>query len=276
MSLAKRCPIVIWFCILFLVFPLGCAQTPQKILQYDLGSVGVVHGNFTPEVMLDKPARGWLPGAGRVSAKWSGKILSLPFTSGGFHCSGEGCGLAVIVLLGLTVTAATVGGMAGGVVGAVKAEPAKKVDEAENIINDAIAKLKIQETLRDHVIKEAQKKAKGRFTVLEGYGPTSLDQKVTYGHWEAKGIDTVLQISVVWFGLVGKWELNPPLNLEMDVQVKVIQVKDDKELFSEIFHYSGGQRLFSEWCVDNARPLHDEFDRCYSDLADKIVAALFL
>ena len=124
--------------------------------------------------------------------------------------------------------------------------------------------------------KEAQQKAKGRCTALEGYGPTSLDQKVTYGHLEAKGIDAVLQISVVWFGLVGKWELNPPLNLEMDVQVKVIQVKEEKELFSEIFHYSGGQRLFSEWCVENARPLHDEFDRCYSDLADKIVTALFL
>jgi hypothetical protein len=50
--------------------------------------------------------------------------------------------------------------VAGAVVGAVKAEPTNKVDEAENIINSAIFKLRIQETLRDHVVKEAQEETR--------------------------------------------------------------------------------------------------------------------
>ncbi len=275
MPVPKNYLILIWLCIFFLVFPLGCAQTAKQIPKCELGSVGVVHGNFTPQVILDKPARGWLAGAGRGFVDWSGKAFVAPFSGGGGRCSGDGCGIAALIILALAVTAATVGGIAGGVVGAVKAEPAKKVDEAESIINEAIAKLKIQETFRDHFVKEAQKKTRGHFTVLEGYGPTSIDQKATYGHLANRGIDTIFQISVTRFGLTGKWELNPPLKLEMDVQVKVIQVRDEKELFSKIFHYTGGQQLFSEWCVDNARPLRDEFDQCYSILSDEIITALF-
>lgn len=275
MPVPKNYLILIWLCIFFLVFPLGCAQTAKQIPKYELGSVGVVHGNFTPKVILDKPARGWLAGAGRGSANWAGKAFAAPFSGGGGRCSGDGCGIAALIILALAVTAATVGGIAGGVAGAVKAEPAKKVDEAESIINEAIAKLKIQETFRDHFVKEAQEKTRGRFTVLEGYGPASIDQKATYGHLANRGIDTIVQISVIRFGLTGKWEINPLLSLEMDVQVKVIQVRDEKELFSEIFHYTGGQQLFSEWCVDNARPLNDEFDLCYRSFSDKIITALF-
>ncbi|MEN6318412.1 MAG: hypothetical protein ABFD82_06610 [Syntrophaceae bacterium] len=279
MSLPKRYPIIIWLCILFLVLPLGCAQTTIKYLpKDDFGSVGIVCGNFIPEVMLDKPARGWLYGAGRGSAnlagKWASKILSIPDF---FQCPQDiACAFVLISILAITVSAATIGGLAGAVDGAVKAEPSKKVDEAENIINETVAKLKIQETLRDRVGKEARKKARGRVTVFEGYGPTSIDQIATYGHLANKGIDTILQISVMRFGLIGKWEVNPHLNLEMIVQAKVIRVKDGEELHSEIFRYTGGSKLFSEWCVDNARPLHDEFDQCYNVLAENIITTLFL
>ena len=276
MLLPKRHPIIIWICTLLLVSPLGCVRVAKTLPPKDLGSVAVVYGNFTPEIMLDKPAKGWLAGAGRGSANWAGKIFAWPFTNDSLPiCDGELCGLALLVMLALTTTAATVGGMAGAVVGAVKAEPAKKVDEAENIINSAVAKLRIQETLRDHVVKEAQKEERGCFTVLEGYGPTSIDQKVSYRHLTERGFDTILQISVIRFGLIGKWELNPPLQLEMVVQVKVIQARDDKELYSDIFQYTGESRKFSEWCAENAQALQDEFERCYRVLAEDIISRLF-
>jgi hypothetical protein len=276
MPVPKNYLILIWLCIFFLVFPLGCVRVAKKPPIDDVGSIAVVCGNFTPEVILDKPARGWLAGAGRGFAEWSGKILSAPSGSGGGSCSGEGCGLGALVLLALIVTTATIGGMAGGVVGAVKAEPAKKVDEAENIINAAITKLKIQETLRDHVLKEAQKETYKRFTLVEGHGPASIDQRVVYGHLADKGFDTILQISVMRFGLIGKWEVNPPLQLKMFVQVKVIQARDGKELYSDIFQYSGKSRKFFEWCVDNAQALQGEFELCYNTLAKKIISTLFL
>jgi hypothetical protein len=278
MPVPKNYLILIWLCIFFLVFPLGCVRVAPKPPIDDVGSIAVVCGNFTPEVILDKPARGWIAGAGRGFAEWSGKILSAGFRSGGGggSCSGEGCGLAALVFLALIVTTATIGGMAGGVVGAVKAEPAKKVDEAENIINAAIAKLKIQETLRDHVLKEAQQETHKHFTIVEGYGPASVDQTLAYGHLADKGFDMILQISVMRFGLTGEWVVNPPLQLKMVVQVKVIQARDDKELYSDIFQYSGESRKFSEWCADNAQALQGEFERCYSTLAKNIISKLFL
>jgi uncharacterized membrane protein len=273
MTLPKRHRIIIWLCILYLVFPLGCVPAAKRIPPKELGSIAVVHTNFTPEIMLDKPAKGWLAGAGRGSVNWMGKVFSWPFTQAGPPiCTGQGCGLALLMVLALTTSVATIGGMAGGVVGAVKAEPAKKVDEAENIIKEAIAKLKIQETFRNHVAREAQQDKRGRFTILEGYGPTSLDQKATYRNLADRGIETILQISIVRIGLIGKWEVNPQLQLEMAVQVKIIRARDDKELYSDIFLYTGKSRKFSEWCADNAQALNDELEQCYSVLAEDIIA----
>jgi hypothetical protein len=276
MRVPKNHPMLIWLCILLLVFPFGCMPIIKAPPPKDIISIAIVGGNFTPEVIIDKPAKGWFAGAGRGFVGWSTKILSAPLSGGMGSCSGQGCGLGAVILLAVIVTAATVGGVAGSVVGAVKAEPAKRVDEHEKIISNSIAKLKTQETMLDHVLKVAQQKTQKNFAIVEGFGPNSNDQKVVYGHFEDKGFDAILQISVTSFGLVGKWEVNPELQLKMFVQVKVIQAKDDTELYSDIFQYTGKSRKFSEWCANNAQELNDEFERCYGTLAEKIISKLFL
>ena len=61
----------------------------------------------------------------------------------------------------------------------------------------------------------------------------------------------------------------------MFAQVKVIQARDDKELYSDTFQYTGERRRFSEWCAENAQALQDEFERCYRVLAEDIISRLF-
>jgi hypothetical protein len=48
--------------------------------------------------------------------------------------------------------------------------------------------------------------------------------------------------------------------------------RDDKELYSDFFQYTGKSRKFSEWCADNAQALNDELELCYSVLAEDIIA----
>jgi hypothetical protein len=276
MPVPKAHPVILWLCALLLLFPLGCAHVDKPAPAPDLDSVAVVCGAFTPEFQLDKPAKGWLAGAGRGFASWSGKAMAAPFQAGGGgSCSGQGCGLAYAVLLAVAVSAATVGGIAGSVVGAVKAQPAQKVEEAEAVIARAVAGLKAHETLRDHVLKKAQGQTPKRLTAVEGIGPASLDDRVAYGPLAQRGFDTVLQLSVVRLGLVGQWEVNPPLRLTMSVQAKMIRTADNRELFAETFPYLGASRPFSEWSADDARLLEEEFEACYDAVAARIVSRLF-
>jgi hypothetical protein len=208
----RRFPALVWLCILVSILPMGCAHVPESLPPGEMGSIALVHAHFAPEMTLDQPARGWLAGAGRGSADWAGKIMTAPLSGGGWGgCSGPGCGLALAVILAVTTAAATVGGVAGAVVGAVKAEPARQVAEAESLIRTAIAELRVQESLRDHVTREALKENRGSWTFLEGEGPVLQGQKVSYRRLAERGFDTVLEISVLRFGLIGPWEVNPPL-----------------------------------------------------------------
>ncbi len=271
----KRYPALLWFCILVSMLPMGCVHVAQTPPSKELGSIAVVQGHFAPEMTLDRPAKGWLAGAGRGSADWAGKVMAAPWSSGGWGgCSGQGCGLALAVILALTTAAATVGGVAGAIVGAVKAEPAGQVADAESLIRRAVTELRVQESLRDHVIREALKAKRGNWTFLDGEGPTLPGQKVSYRHLAERGFDTLCETSVLRFGLIGPWEVNPPLRLEMDAQVRVVRAGEDREIYSRTFRYIGGSKKHSEWCAADAQPLRDEFQKCYEVLARQIVSGL--
>ncbi|MCE5262539.1 MAG: hypothetical protein LLG97_03275 [Deltaproteobacteria bacterium] len=271
----KRYPALLWLCILVSILPMGCAHVTQTPPSKELGSIALVQGHFAPEMTLDRPAKGWLAGAGRGSANWAGKVMAAPWTGGGWGgCSGQGCGLALAVILALTTAAATVGGVAGAVVGAVKAEPAGEVAYAESLIRTAVAELRVQDSLRDHVTREALKERRRNWAFLEGEGPALAGQKVSYRHLAERGFETVLEISVLRFGLIGPWEVNPPLRLEMDAQVRVVRTGEDNEIYSRTFRYAGGSKKHSEWCADDAQPLQSEFERCYGGLAVDIVSGL--
>lgn len=271
--------IIAWFCIIALILQFGCAHAPTPYLPDEvrahLGTVGIVPAKFPPQTDLSVPAKGWLAGAGRKSARWAGKGL---FESAGntSNCRGDTTGLCAFLVITLVVTTATVSGLAGGVTGAIQAEPSKKVRFAEEVITTVIASLKMQETLCDRVALVAENQTGDRVVVVPGQGPASPEEKSSYGSLAGKGIDTVLEIAVPRLALVGDWDVNPALQFQTDSHIRLVRTADGKELYDTFITYEGATLTFYEWSDNNAQAFFDELEKAYLDLAKRIVGEMFL
>ncbi len=153
------------------------------------------------------------------------------------------------------------------VVGAIKAAPAAKVEEATAALNKALGDLKVQETLRDRVLQEAREQTRHNFVLIQDQAP--------YSSLADKGIDTVLEIGVEGPGLAGSG-INPKLPLGMSVRARLIRVSDGTVLYSDNWTYSASGRKFTKWSADNAKQFREEVDRACQSLAEQIVKQLFL
>jgi hypothetical protein len=268
-------PILHWLLIMSLVSQLSCAHESAVLSETDrqkLGSVGVVAANFVPAFELQKPAKGGFSGFGRGLAGGAAKGFTAPLSSGG----GSSDGLGGIVILGLSVIFGTVGGIVGGVSGAIKAVPASDVESAETALNKAIKVQNIQEKLRDRVLQLAKYWPKYRITALPEKGPAAPDEKVSYSFLSSKGVDTVLEVSVRNFGLSGKWEVNPPLQFFMNSTARLVQVKDDKELYNQTFTYISSTHNFTDWATADSKLFYEEMDQAYDYLSSQIVNNLLV
>ena len=153
------------------------------------------------------------------------------------------------------------------VVGAIRAAPASKVEEATASLNKALGDLKVQETMRDRVLQEAREQTRHNFVLIQDQAP--------YSSLADKGIDTVLEISVERLDLAGSG-LNPKLPLVINVRARLVRVQDETNLYSDKWTYSGYGQKFTEWAADNAKQFREEVDRACQSLAEQIVKQLFL
>jgi hypothetical protein len=273
--------IIVWFCVISLISQFGCAHIPTPTsylpdeVRAQLGTVGIVSAKFRPEVDLSVPAKGWLAGAGRKSAQWAGKGAFGPM-GGSSGCGGDSSGLCGLFVIALSVTAGTIGGLAGGVAGAIQSEPSQKVGFAEAVITNVIAGLNMQENLCDRVTKFALNQTSENIVVVTKQGPISPEEKNSYGSLAGKGIDTVLEIAITRFALAGDWDINPPLQFQMDSHIRLVRTIDGKELHDSSIKYQGRTLIFSKWTDNNVQPFFEELDKAYQSIAEKIVGEVFL
>jgi hypothetical protein len=112
------------------------------------------------------------------------------------------------------------------------------------------------------------------FATMQG---THFTVKENNYHFLAdQGIDTVLETAVLRFGLSGDQGMNPPLVFFMSLYVRLVRTSDGSVLYMERFGYSGKERKFTEWAFENAKPFREEFSRCYENLAEQVVNAIFV
>ena len=278
MSAALR-TIIAWFCVIALISQSGCAHSPKPPLpdevRAQLGTVGIAAAKPRPEAALDIPAKGWLAGAGRKSARWAGKgaLGPLQAPSG---CGGDRSGLCALLIIAFSVTAGTIGGLAGGVVGAFQAEPSKKVGFAEEVITTVIDSLKMPEALRDRVAQVARSRTGDRMVVVPNQGPPGTEENNPYGYLAEKGIDTVLEIAIPRFALAGESDINPPLEFQMNSLIRLIRTTNGKVLYETSIDYRGSSMIFYGWVDNNAQPFFEELETAYQFLAERIVAEVFM
>ncbi len=237
---------------------------PPKRLRADLGRIGIVSASFQPEVRFHTPMT-----KGKASLHGAGAGAVLVLSSAAQGCIGSGCA----GVLALVPVAAAV----GSIVGAITGVPSQKIKETEDTLNDYLAAVNFQETMRERFLKAARKQTRYPFLLLEVQGPTFLDEEVTYGSLSNKGIDTILEIGLRKCELSGaKNSINPDLYFLMAAGIRLIRATDGHVLFSRNFVYELTPYKFSEWSANNAQPFREELDRGFRYLAMEIVKALTL
>ena len=263
--------------VVFLILPLiiglsGCAihkpkpyalpSPPSEAVREKLGTIGVASARFLPKTEMRKPMG---KGSGAASGAGTGALLMIQ----GGALTSDPYGL----LLGVAL--APVGAVVGSVVGAVRGVSSEHVKKAEDAINKTISELKIQATMRDYVLRAAQQKTEYHFVDLEGQGPETPESKVDYNFLANRGINTVLEITVPVFGLIGKG-IDPPLAFFMILQTKLVRTTDGSVLYEQKLEYIRGHRTFTSWAANNAKQFIDEFHCCYQSLSEKVVEEVFL
>jgi hypothetical protein len=148
--------------------------------------------------------------------------------------------------------------------GAAAAEAPATVEEAEAHLKAALATMRIQETMRDHVVRVAQSLPNVDLTVVDGQGPESSSDLLTYFPLHDTNVESVLELRVTRLWLSSnqsffqplrttfsdkdqspidpyrELEINPPMSLGMEVRGRLIRTADKVVLFDNTWKYEGG------------------------------------
>ena len=290
-------------CAIFLFVQWGCAtQHTSHRLPTQLGKVGVVSAQYTPAVEFELPAKGWLGGAARGAASGTKAFIVLvpsavvlAGASFAALCCTFGAGAGHGLVGGMWAAAALVKGagymVVGPFYGAAAAELPATVEEAEAQLKATLVSMRIQETMRNHVVHSASV-ANVNLTVLDGQGPESFSDLLTYFPLEDTNVDSVLELRVtrLWLSTNESFfaplttikpspsqelEINPPLSLGMEVRGRLIRTADKVVLYDNTWKSEGESHLFVEWAANDAQLFVKEFERAFNSLAGQVVATIF-
>jgi hypothetical protein len=259
-------PLVCTGLILVLLTQAACNLTPKlpdTRYQGSLTRIAVVAAAEAPDVQL----QGFVRGKGSGAAAGAGSsFLSCLGELGHSSCSGDICGVALIIGLGLCGAA--------GVVGAVQAPRASSVRQTESSLLAAVQAGEIQETLRRKVEDLA---------LLEGHAVASPDPELTrraarlgdYRPLADAGFDQVLEVGLSQVSAAGSGSKGAQ-QLLMQARVRLIRSRDNRELTSADYLYQGERRLPAEWAAEQGAALVPALQAGYATLGTHIHDSIFL
>jgi hypothetical protein len=254
-----------------LVIQLGCSGTvglpepPSEQLRKHFGTIGVVSVQFVPEIEILTPAKGWTSRGARRAVHYTREMWAVLGTDT------PGCVLACA----LTPFVA----LGGCIAGASKELPAAEVEKDQEEFNKHVhTSIEIQEKMRAQFIQVAREQTHYAFVVLEDQGPATPNEELSYDSLADHGIDTVIEIGVLNFGLRGHWtEINPPLSLFMTLRTRLNRIADGEVVYDATLTYeSVVNQRFDVWVANEAQLFKEELGPCYPTLVKKIVEEVFL
>jgi len=263
---------IVYVLVLFLILP-GCATThkaptPEELTSF--GTIGVTRAFYLPETDFDVPAKGRPEGAIKGAAVAFAGVME-----GGMRVpvSGEAAGFYLLFLFALATAATPV----GAVVGAVRAMPGKEAASSEALAKEILERMRTQEVLRDEILGAGIEKSGHRLIPVDGVGPSSVDNVVTYKSLAGKGIDTVLEVALQRIALESDtWGSNPPLKFTMKARCRLVRVADGTVIDDHEYRTSSAERRFTDWTSDNAALLGKEYANGYRKLASAVIQRIFL
>lgn len=159
-------------------------------------------------------------------------------------------------------------------VGRPAASVSEKLAEAgglESYINEVSSGVKLQEGLRDNVVKTGQARTRRSFVGVDDLGPAVPHEEVSYTALGSYGIDTVIEVAVEAIGW-SRGESRTPVArpaLFMTAWVRLVRVADDQVVDKTMFRFEGVSRSADEWTQPT---LEREIDYAFKWLAERIVA----
>lgn len=252
--------------VLALVFLLqaACATAPPEpsLSRPEVGRLAIVAGARLPNMVFEGFAHGKAEGALRTAGGTFADCLG----GMGGGCSGDFCGIVLIIALGLCSTA----GMVGGVVGAVATPSAGRIRAAESVVTATVAAADIQNALRGSIMANAL--AAGEQMVEPPPGEAIADAH-DYAALAALGAQTVLEAGLIEVGTAGPGT-SEPVAFYMKARVRLVRAADGEALLVRDYSYAGPRLTIADWAQDDGRPLRDALTAGYEMLGRRIYESL--
>jgi len=254
----------------------GCSATPRiytmpprelENIRAGVGTVGVVLVEAPAESEVLLPAKGFWGGVQR------GVIVGvrLPVLVGFVSPIPGGTALGIIV--------APFTAMFGGVYGAITAPPAREVEAAETMLEEASAVIRQMDLRTDFintVIRFGNDRTDKTFVRLPEPGVAQANTSSLYDPSNFSEIDSILELKIEKTGLRGKYQINPPVDTFVQTKIRLIRTNDNSVWLEETFLcLSDEERTFQEWSSEKIVFI-EEFRACVPELAEKIIDDFFL
>lgn len=226
-----------------------------------LGAITVSTRSIAPDIKPILVPRGAAAGMGS-GALWglrsTGRIAGVV---GGPPSMGPG-----MVVAGSALVLSSVGAVAG----AIETESAETIVRREIEFRTIVAKVPIQETLRDRVVATAARDTGRAFTALH-------DDNVSH---EARTANTLLEVVVEEISLTerdSEFPGVPALWLTLTTRSRLSDAHSRATMYEQTLTYVGRQaRHLKDWVGDDGRQLREELEAAIPQVADTIVDEIFL
>jgi hypothetical protein len=255
---------------------------PSEKIRATLGTIGIISAGPVLSTEFDLPPQGAGQGAlkgAKAGAEYGaigGVILViipgaisliiiplLPFVAVG--------------ALAAAVAGGVLGGISGSIYGAITAAPSGSGEPAIVSLKEAMAKVKIEETLRDRVFQIAHAQTDNRVILLQDQRPADMDEDAYVHSFAEKGITTILTIRMASVNLKEEaLGFNRPVKLTMTGWANLVNTKDNNLIGYANLDYYGSSHLLADWTANDAQRFRVECDVGLQSLAERIVDQLFL
>jgi len=286
-----------------LIFLPGCASyeplpTPQQRAQ--VGVVGVAAARYVPvSNFVSRSREENEVRSARAAAGAAQAIVNAPaLVNLGPALAEVGPVLAAPEVLVVLLGAGAVVGATASIDVSLQSVPAEQRQAIESAIRESAARLDAQRVFADRFTSLVAAEGVAHLSDLPVAGPAALDEAPNYVATGQKGLDSVLETSIVQvlFGgcpYRGPGERflerrgflfeecpggprNPSLYLFVEAKVRLVSVRDNEEILVRRLSYYSPRRPFTQWMADEGKLLHEELDRAFSDLARQASDEVFL
>ncbi len=207
------------------------------------------------------------PSINRPFSKFSGGAVGAVggFTGGAVAGAAASIPAPPLAIL-LVPLSALAGGTAGLVTGIATGVPGGELKQADIAITQEFSSVNADDELEKGILERATQ---------NGRAIPSFRGAVDYKELAAKGTDTIIELSVVEWGLKGDSAFNPPTSFVMKVKARATSTADGAVILEDAFDCESLERPFVYWASDGAKPVYEEARNCSEAIGRNMARALF-